>query len=255
MTEQSEPIGLIGIGLLGSALAERLIDGGKKVLGFDIDDRRVSGLSDFGGVAVKDAKEVVRRCPIICLSLPTSDTVSALLEQLAAEFQPGQIVIDTTTGDPTQMISMGATLRHWGVEYVEALVAGSSAQVRAGQVVLFVGGEDQTVTRVQSLLTAITATHFHLGPVGTASRFKLVHNLMLGLHRAVLAEGLTFASSLGIDPAEALRILPQTPAASAVMDTKGQRMITGDFEPQARLSQHLKDQPFEGVFRGTIIGV
>jgi len=127
------------------------------------------------------------------------------------------------------------------VLYVEALMAGSSAQVSAGQVVLFVGGEDDAVTKVNPMLTAITATHFHLGTVGAASRFKLVHNLLLGLHRAVLAEGLTLAASLGIELGEALRILPQTPAASAVMETKGQQMVTGDFAPQARLSQHLKD--------------
>ncbi len=237
----TRPIGLIGIGLLGSALAERLLAKGHRVVGFDTNTDRRAALSGFGGLAVADAADVVRKCSTLFLSLPTSDTVSALLEQLEPEFQPGQIVIDTTTGDPAQMVTIGTTLKRWGVNYVEALVAGSSAQVKAGQVVLFVGGEDEAVANAKTLFTAITATYFHLGTVGTASRFKLVHNLVLGLHRAVLAEGLTFATSLGIDPAKALRILQQTPAASTVMETKGQRMITGDFVPQARLSQHLKD--------------
>jgi 3-hydroxyisobutyrate dehydrogenase-like beta-hydroxyacid dehydrogenase len=237
----TQPIGLIGIGLLGSALAERLLAEGSKVVGFDTNTNQRAALTDLGGTAVDEVAKVVRNCPILFLSLPNSATVSALIDQLESEFQPGQIVIDTTTGDPTQMVSIGETLGRWGVHYIEALVAGSSAQVRAGQVVLFVGGEDEAVTKVTPVLAAITETHFHLGAVGAASRFKLVHNLILGLNRAVLAEGLTFAESLGIDPGEALRILPQTPAASAVMETKGQRMVAGDFAPQARLSQHLKD--------------
>ncbi len=234
-------VGLIGVGLLGSALAHRWIARGIEVRGFDADSDRLAALAAGGGVAVADMANVGRDCRALCLSLPTSDTVSAVLAQLEPELHPGQVVIDTSTGDPARMVAIGSSLARLGVHYVEAMVAGSSVQVRNGQVVLFVGGEDEAVRSVEPLLAAITETHFHLGPVGVASRFKLVHNLLLGLHRAVLAEGLTFAESLGIDPGEALRILRQTPAASAVMETKGQRMVAGDFAPQARLSQHLKD--------------
>ena len=240
MTEKPT-IGLIGVGLLGSALAERLHGGGFAVHGFDSNQDQLIALTARGDVAMRSAAEVVRCSPVVMLSLPDSDTVRSLVEQHAAEFRPGQIVIDTTTGDPDQMVAIGRLLAGWGVDYVEASVAGSSSQVRAGQVVLFVGGEDPVVTKAEPVLAAVTATHFHLGSAGTASRFKLVHNLLLGLHRAVLAEGLTFAESLGIDAADALRILRHTPAASSVMATKGERMVSGDFAPQARLSQHLKD--------------
>jgi 2-hydroxy-3-oxopropionate reductase len=80
-----------------------------------------------------------------------------------------------------------------------------------------------------------------VGPLGAASRFKLVHNLILGLHRAVLAEGLTLARALGFDATTALAMLGQTPARSAVMDAKGPKMAAGDFAPQATVAQHLKD--------------
>lgn len=70
---------------------------------------------------------------------------------------------------------------------------------------------------------------------------KLVVNLVLGLHRAVLAEGLSFAKACGVDPAVALDVLQAGPTFSRVMETKGKKMLAGDFEPQARLSQHLKD--------------
>ncbi|MHA1570886.1 MAG: NAD(P)-dependent oxidoreductase, partial [Alphaproteobacteria bacterium] len=81
----------------------------------------------------------------------------------------------------------------------------------------------------------------YLGAIGQAARFKLVHNLILGLNRAALAEALLFGQSMGIAPADTLRILEQTPAASTVMQTKGHKMVTRDYAPQALISQHLKD--------------
>jgi 3-hydroxyisobutyrate dehydrogenase-like beta-hydroxyacid dehydrogenase len=82
---------------------------------------------------------------------------------------------------------------------------------------------------------------FHPGPAGTGAKMKLVTNLVLGLNRAALAEGLAFAESIGLDPAVSLAVMRGSLAYSRIMDTKGERMIRGDFAPDARLSQHLKD--------------
>ncbi|MCA9127933.1 MAG: NAD(P)-dependent oxidoreductase [Planctomycetales bacterium] len=233
--------GLIGLGLLGSALAERMVECGTSICGYDTNAVQRKALVQLGGVECNSAEEVVRGCDILWLSLPSSDVVLSLVNQLRRHFRPGQIVVDTTTGDPIDMIAIGKSLLQFGVHYVEATVAGSSAQVRSVQAALFLGGDAEIVQRIEPQLASITSTHFYLGPVGSASRFKLVHNLMLGLQRAVLAEGLVFAESLGFDPNETLKILQQTPAAAAVMQSKGWRMTTHNYEPQARLSQHLKD--------------
>lgn len=234
-------VGLIGVGLLGSALANRLMNDGRGVHGFDTNEKQLQALSQCGGIACDSAAEVVQNCDVLILSLPTSDVVLSLVRQLRTDFQPSQIVVDTTTGDPQQMLAVGQSLAEHGVSYLEATVAGSSAQVTAGEVALLLGGDAEVLESVKPLLAAITSKHFHLGPVGTASRFKLVHNLVLGLHRAVLAEGLEFAESLGFDQKVTLEILKQTPAQSGVMETKGRRMVERDYGLQARLSQHLKD--------------
>ena len=234
-------VGLIGVGLLGSALANRLIDSGIRVHGFDTNEKQLESLKQSGGIPFDSPMEVVQNCNVLILSLPSSDVVLSLIQQLRNDFEPSQIVIDTTTGDPQQMVAISQSLAELGVSYLEATVAGSSSQVTTGEVALLLGGDTEVVERVKPLLTAITSKHFHLGPAGTASRFKLVHNLVLGLHRAVLAEGLVFAESLGFDQEVALDILNQTPAHSGVMETKGRRMVKRDYGLQARLSQHLKD--------------
>ncbi|MGE3822443.1 MAG: NAD(P)-dependent oxidoreductase, partial [Isosphaeraceae bacterium] len=82
---------------------------------------------------------------------------------------------------------------------------------------------------------------YHVGPSGSGLRMKLVSNLVLGLNRAALAESLILARNLGLDLRAVLSVLRDSPAASRVMETKGEKMIQGDYSPQARLSQHHKD--------------
>ncbi|MGC6446567.1 MAG: NAD(P)-dependent oxidoreductase [Rubripirellula sp.] len=234
-------LGLIGIGLLGSAIASRLLASGYRIHGYDTNQDQVKGFAKIGGVPCESAREVVGQCGILILSLPTSEVVRTLIEELRGTTVEGRMIIDTTTGDPSDMISFDSDLKNRGASYVEATVAGSSSQVTRGEVSLFLGGESSTLDLLKPLFSAMSSKYFHLGPVGAASRFKLVHNLVLGLHRAVLAEGLVFAEELGFDQERTLNILKQSPAASGVMQTKGRRMVEGDYEPQARLSQHLKD--------------
>lgn len=241
MSENHAPIGLLGAGLLGLAMAERLLSQGHRVSGFDIDRDRLERLNMAGGTPCQNAAAVCANCETILLSLPTSEVAKGLIKELRPLLRKDQTVIDTTTGHPDEMVEIAAALEEQQVHYIEASVAGSSVQMRDGQALLFIGGSAGDVESVHHIIDSLAPQHFHLGPVGTASRFKLVHNLILGLHRAVLAECLTFAESLGFEPASALNILMHTPAASTVMETKGRKMAAGDREAQARLSQHLKD--------------
>ncbi len=238
---QHDAVGIIGLGLLGTALAERLLEAGVSVTGYDVDATRREHLERVGGSPANDPRELFDRCEFILLSLPTSDIVATVVEQLAGSMRAGATIIDTTTGDPQQMIAIGESLATHGASYIEANVAGSSVQARNGTATIFLGGDPAAIGSAETVLSAIAPQRHYLGPVGSASKFKLVHNLVLGLHRAVLAEGLHFAESLGFSALDTLKILRQTPAASVVMATKGEKIATRNYEVQARLSQHLKD--------------
>lgn len=87
----------------------------------------------------------------------------------------------------------------------------------------------------------LAAATDYLGSWGNAGKMKLATNLVLGLNRAALAEGLVFAEAVGLSPDDALNVLLNSPAYSRIMDAKGPKMVHGDFEPQARLAQHIKD--------------
>jgi 3-hydroxyisobutyrate dehydrogenase-like beta-hydroxyacid dehydrogenase len=91
------------------------------------------------------------------------------------------------------------------------------------------------------VLAPLGSEVFHTGPSGSGARMKLVTNLVLGLNRAALAEGLALGEAIGFDPELTLRIMRRSPAYSRAMDVKGEKMIRSEFSPDARLSQHLKD--------------
>lgn len=233
-------IGLIGVGLVGTALAERWHHAGWTVIGYDIDPTFAARLNDVGGRAEKSVRSVIAAADTIVFSFPTSAISSQVLAE-NVDALAGKILIDTTTGEPNEIASLGEVAMRHDIRFLAATIAGSSAQIRSGEVLVMLGGDATTVTTCEEVFNAFSDRSIHVGSWAAAAQMKLVVNLALGLHRAVLAEALSFARHLGIDPRQALEVLSASPAASCVMATKGEKMLTGDFSPQARLSQHSKD--------------
>ena len=180
-------------------------------------------------------------CDRVLISLYTTDTVEEVLDRLADGLRPGQILIDTTTGEPGADGPAGARLAARGVQYLDAPISGSSEQTRRGEATAIVGGPREAFEACRDLFDCCAQKTIYAGPCGSGARMKLVSNLVLGLNRAALAEGLVFAQALGLDAEAALQVLVSSMAYSRIMDTKGRKMIEGDFRTQARLSQHLKD--------------
>lgn len=238
---RSPAVGLIGIGLVGSALAQRLLGAGHRIVGWDIDPERVAALRERGGEVAGDAQDVFSSCGRVLLSLPSHNEVAAVIRAADASLRPGLTIIDTTTGDPVSTQALAGMLGERGITYLDATISGSSAQVRAGSVALMVGGDAQSFADSSDIFAAIGPQTFHTGAAGTGAKMKLVTNLVLGLNRAALAEGLAFAGALGLELTLALAVMRGSAAYSRIMDTKGERMIHADFAPDARLSQHLKD--------------
>jgi len=237
-------IGLVGLGLVGSAIAERLKIEGFNVIGFDIDQAKCEQLEQLGAVTVDNPAQVAEQSDRIILSLPDTDAVLKVVEGrggiLEAKNAPGYI-IDTTTGEPDKTAELAQRLAGRDIYFLDAPFSGSSRQVRDKEVVFMVGGEKAAYEKCMDIFQALGEKSFYLGASGNGSRAKLAGNLILGLNRLALAEGLVFASKLGLEPRAFLELLKVTPAYSAAMDVKGKKMLEGDFTPQARLRQHRKD--------------
>jgi 3-hydroxyisobutyrate dehydrogenase-like beta-hydroxyacid dehydrogenase len=226
---------------MGSALAQVLTANGLKVLGYDVNPASCRELAAIGGKVASDAGEVIRGCDRILLSLPSSDIVQEVLTKSADHLRRGHLLIDATTGVPAEAAALGQRLAEQGIHYLDATISGSSAQICGAETVVLAGGDAAAFEQCQELFRLFARKAFHVGPCGSGSTMKLVVNLVLGLNRAALAEGLSFAKAVGLDPAAALIVLKESAAHSRIMDGKGEKMLNGEFSPQARLSQHLKD--------------
>jgi 3-hydroxyisobutyrate dehydrogenase-like beta-hydroxyacid dehydrogenase len=236
-----EALGIIGVGLLGTALAERALAGGFEVLGYDPDECRLAELARMGGRAVASAGEIAAGSRRILLVLPHDGVSAEVVSGIESALPAGAAILDATTGDPQRAVELAVRLEARQVEYLDTTVSGSSEQARHGAALLMVGGTEEAFRRHRPVFDVLANETVHTGPCGSAARMKLVTNLVLGLNRAALAEGLVFARALGLDPNRSLEVLRASAAYSRIMDGKGPKMVSGNYEPQARLSQHLKD--------------
>jgi len=233
------PVGIVGVGLMGEVYARRLIAAGFAVIGYDVDQAKNERLATFGARAGSLA-EIAQQCEPIVLAVFNTDQVEDVVEHALIPAAAGKIVLCTSTCDPDRIAALGARVGD-KLRFLEAPVSGTSEQVRQGDGVGLLGGDQKIAVDAAPVLNAIFPRRFHIGNIGDGGRAKLAVNLILGLNRLALAEGLVFAERLGLDPAAFLDVARQSAAASQVMDTKGPRMIGGDFAPEARARQTLKD--------------
>ena len=232
---------IIGVGLLGQAIVDRLLEHNYVITGFDIDDQRCQELIEKHVPVASSVRECASSSDMLILSLPDSNIVNTVINDIQESLRPGSIIVDTTTGPAKAARNHAGILASKGCTYLDATVAGSSAQVRNGEGVVMIGGHADIYQSLNGFFDAIAPKSFYVGEAGAGCEMKLIVNLALGLNRAVLAESLALAESAGVDKQLALDVMKSTVAYSAAMDTKGPKMVTGNFEPQARLRQHLKD--------------
>jgi 3-hydroxyisobutyrate dehydrogenase-like beta-hydroxyacid dehydrogenase len=236
-----ETIGLVGLGLMGEVISGRLMAAGYPVLGYDVDPEKNTKLSAAGGQAAASPAEVAR-CGTIVLAVFNTDQVEDVVErQLLPHARPGTIVIGTSTCDPDRIATLAARLAGTAIRFLETPVSGTSGQVRAGDGVGLIGGDRKTADDAKAVLDVLFPRRFHVGTAGDGGRAKLAINLILGLNRLALAEGLAFAERMGLDGAAFLEVAKGSACYSQVMDVKGSKMLKREFEPEGRVKQHLKD--------------
>lgn len=241
---KSAAVGVIGTGLLGQAFVHRLRNAGFDVVGFDVDAGKNARLAELGGQVASSVADLARRCDPLVLAVFSTDQVEAVVENelLPAQGQgSGKIVLCASTCDPERIAALGQRAATRGLRLLETPVSGASGQVSRGEGVGLIGGDAHVIAEVEPVLRAMFPTYFHIGKIGDGGRAKLAVNLILGLNRLALAEGLVFAERLGLDPEAFLKVARSSAAYSQVMDVKGAKMIRGEFAAEGRITQHLKD--------------
>ena len=236
----SPPVGIIGLGLMGSALSERMIAAGIAVVGYDTNLVKREAFGRMGGKPADTAARLIADCETIMVSVFNADQAEAVLGEISAGAKP-RLMICTTTCAPDEIVRIARRAAEASIAFIEAPISGTSAEVRAGSAMTLIAGQAETIAAAKPVFDAICSRQTIVGHIGDAAKTKLAINLILQSNRAALAEGIAFAESLGLDQATFLATAKQSAAYSRVMDVKGDKMVTRDYAPQSRIAQSLKD--------------
>lgn len=232
----TDRIGVFGLGLIGGALAGRLISAGYEVVGFDPSEDRCADLKALGG-AVGTSDQIWSADIVFSCVFDTDQ----LAELITSAPDSHAILVSMSTCDPARMDGLAEEAATRGVTLIEAPISGTSKAFAKGDVLLLVAGDKAAVAQIDPILDTLSRRYLHVGAIGNGNRAKLAINLVLGLNRAALAEGMVFAEALGLQPADFLAMAKASAAYSAVMDSKGQLLVDRDFSPQGRIAQSAKD--------------
>jgi 3-hydroxyisobutyrate dehydrogenase-like beta-hydroxyacid dehydrogenase len=234
---------------MGTAVAQRLCAANFEVLAYDIDAAKLAAISHAGVTSAATLDGVIAACEVNVVCVFDTDQVESVIAgrggRAAASAQVAggeRIFVVTSTCDPNRLAALGKRVEHKGARVLEMPISGTSRQVAQGDGVGLVGCDMDVVERAGDVLDAICPRRHYLGAIGNGSRAKLAVNLILGLNRAALAEGMVFASGLGLDPVAFLEVAKGSAAYSQVMDVKGEMMARREYRrPQSRVDQSLKD--------------
>ena len=233
----SKSVGIFGLGLVGMALAERLLAAGHHVRGFDPHTERGVLLAEKGG---KPADAVsLWDCDILVSAVFSTDQLAQIITD--APEDTVKVLVTMSTCDPDEVVKLEARARTRGIVLVEAPISGTSRQVQQGTALLLLAGDPLGLDTFEGIADAISPLRERVGEIGCGNRTKLAINCILGLNRAALAEGLVFAEALGLDPTIFLQTASRSAARSDVMHSKGAMMVARNFAPLGRISQSHKD--------------
>jgi 3-hydroxyisobutyrate dehydrogenase-like beta-hydroxyacid dehydrogenase len=244
MTESKLEVGFIGIGAMGTPMAEHILEAGFPLTVYNRTPAKTEALAAKGAVVASSCAEVAGR----------SDVVITMIGQVAEELeavlgaggvlegaQPGMILVDSSTVGIVASQKMAEAARQVGVQFLDAPVSGSVGPAEQGKLTFMVGGEREALEVVEPVLLAMGEQVFHVGPSGAGSAMKVIVNLMIGMTVLTVAETLTLGRQAGLDPIQMLEVLGLTAVSSPHLKNKGRAMIERQFEPAFALKYMQKD--------------
>jgi L-threonate 2-dehydrogenase len=221
-------VGVIGLGIMGSAMAANLMRAGYRVVGYDVLDKRRRALARAGGEAVRSCRAVGDQSGIIICSLPSSEALVTTAHGLVETRSP-HVVIETSTLPIAVKEAARARLASHGAVLLDCPLSGTGSQARSRDLVVYVSGDRRAYQKVRPVLDAIARAHYHVGPFGNGTKVKLVANLLVAIHNVAAAEALVLAKKAGLDPKKTFEVLADGAGSSRMLQVRGPMMVKGDY--------------------------
>jgi len=246
-------VGMIGLGIMGSAMSANLVKAGFEVLGYDPVSARCRELKRAGGRSAKSGRDVAGRSPIVITSLPSADALAAVGAEIAGARRRGQIVIETSTLPLDVKEAARKRLAAAGVTLLDCPLSGTGAQARTRDLVVLASGERSAYLKCIPVFEGIARAHYLIGPFGDGSRMKFIANLLVAIHNVAAAEAMVLGMKSGLDPAQVLKVISNGAGTSRMFEVRGPMMVKGDYsEATMKVSVWQKDMKIIGEYARSI---
>lgn len=242
-------VGMIGLGIMGSAMAGNLVKAGHRVVGYDVLAARRRAHARAGGIAATDARDVGARAAVVITSLPSSAALLDIAAALASDRGSARIVVETSTLPIAAKERARRRLAVAGITLLDCPLSGTGAQARERDIVVYASGPKGAYRRVAPVMDGFARGHYHVGPFGAGSKTKFVANLLVAIHNVAAAEALVLAMKAGLDPATTLKVVADGAGSSRMLQVRGPMMVRGDYsKPTMKLDVWQKDMRIIGGF-------
>jgi 3-hydroxyisobutyrate dehydrogenase-like beta-hydroxyacid dehydrogenase len=235
---------IIGVGLLGSAVASRLLKGGFQVAAYDSRPEQVKALQAQGLIATASIAEAAAEADAVFTILPSLESVEATIVGGGGLIETAPrdcTLIQMSTISPELTRRLAAAALAGGLGFLDTPMSGTSAMVERGDCTIFVAGDRSRAEACQAIFDAIAKKTHYVGDAGMASLAKLATNLLVGLNTAALAEALVLGAKGGVAPGVLVEILKDSAGASKMVDVRGPLMVNRHFDAQMKIDLFLKD--------------
>jgi 3-hydroxyisobutyrate dehydrogenase-like beta-hydroxyacid dehydrogenase len=242
MASTSGSIAFLGVGLMGSRQAKRLLDGGYPLTVWNRSREKAEALAPFGASVADTAHEAVQDADIIILMLENGAIVRDVLfsQDIVEALRPGSIVVDMSSIKPAEAQEHAKRLAERGIHHIDAPVSGGTVGAEQGTLAIMAGGDAGVYAQVETILS-VMGRPVHVGPQGAGQLAKLANQIIVGVTIGAVAEALLLAQRGGADPAKVREALRGGFAESRILELHGQRMVERDFATKGRSVTHLKD--------------
>ena len=242
-------VGIVGLGIMGGAIARNLVERGWRVIGFDTDAAKRAELAAAGVVIADDVAHVTRDAPIIMTSLPTPAAVEKVAQAIADSRQTPRIVIELSTLTLADKLRFEAILKQAGHIALDCPLSGTGAQAKMRDLIVYASGDSAAIARCTALFADFAKQSADLGTFGNGSRMKFVANHLVAIHNVATAEAMILAERAGLDPKMVVDMVGPGAGGSRMFQMRAPMMVEGVYEPATmKVSTWKKDMAIIAEF-------
>ena len=226
-------IGVIGVGLMGSAMAEHLLKGNYPVIGYDVVPAALEPLKNAGGKAADSCRQVADSADVVITSLPSEDALTAVAtgnNGLQESGKKGLIVIETSTLALKAKRAARDRLQAAGMILMDCPLSGTAAQARNKDLAVYASGERQAYDTCVPVFEGFARSHYYLGEFGMGSKMKFVANLLVAIHNVSAAEAFVLGEKAGLDPAMIYKVVSDGGGSSRMFEVRGPLMVSRQYD-------------------------